>query len=288
VEGDNVVPLEDDSTFVRTQVELLQSRTMAERVVSALNLPSDTTSLNPRDFSPIASITSLFKSSPGGTFGEKATGAMVGLVLANRSVTPVPRSRLVDISYSDPVPERARRIANAYADAYVASNLDKRFQANASAKTFLEDKIQQLKLRLESSEKKLLAFAEQQQIVDVNDKASIAEANLAGANAALGTLVSERTKNEELWRQVETSDAISLPQLLSNSVIDGLRKKRNDLELEYNQRLPTFKPNYPAMVQITKQIQEIDEQLASEVKTINGVSSTTWSKGKWTPIENST
>ena len=58
---------------------------------------------------------------------------------------PVPGARLVDISYSDPVPARAQRIAAAYADAFVASNLDKRFEANAYAKTFLEDQLKQLK-----------------------------------------------------------------------------------------------------------------------------------------------
>ena len=112
-------------------------------------------------------------------------------------------------------------IANAYADAFVATNIDKRFQANASAKTFLEDKIQQLKLRLEESEKKLLAFAQEQQIVDVNDKASIAENNLASANAALGALISERTKNEQLWRQLEATDAINLASIAIQSVIEA-------------------------------------------------------------------
>ena len=96
---------------------------------------------------------------------------------------------MVDLSYSDPSPERAQKIANAYADAFLASNLDKRFQANASAKTFLEDKIQQLKLRLEDSEKRQLAFAQKEQIVDTGDKASIAESNLAAANGALGKLM---------------------------------------------------------------------------------------------------
>ena len=103
-------------------------------------------------------------------------------------------SRLVDVTYSDTSPERAQRVANGYADAFMAANLDKRFQANASAKTFLEDKIQQLKLRLEESEKRLLAFAQDQQIVDVNDKTSIAETNLASANAALGNLIAERSQ----------------------------------------------------------------------------------------------
>ena len=69
----------------------------------------------------------------------------------------------------------------------MATTIDKRFQANASAKVFLEDKVQQLKLRLEESEKKLLAFAQQQQIVASGnlERASIAETNLASANAEL-------------------------------------------------------------------------------------------------------
>lgn len=59
-----------------------------------------------------------------------------GIVLGNVQVSPVPGSRLVDVSYSDTDPARAQRIANAYADAFIASNLDKRFEANAYAKTF--------------------------------------------------------------------------------------------------------------------------------------------------------
>ena len=77
---------------------------------------------------------------------------------------------MVDITYTDPVPARAQRIATAYADAVIAANLDKRFQANAYAKTFLEDQIKQLKLRLEESEKVLLDFAQREQIVAVTDK----------------------------------------------------------------------------------------------------------------------
>ena len=175
---------------------------------------------------------------------------------------------LVDLSYSDTSPERAQRIANGYADAFMASNLDKRFQANASAKTFLEDKIQQLKLRLEDSEKRLLAFAQDQQIVDVNDKASIAETNLASANAALGNLIAERTKNEQLWRQAEAGNDIDLPQLLSDKSIEDLRAKRKDLAIEYQQKLQTFKPDYPAMVQIKNQMDEIDRQLSGQAQTI--------------------
>jgi uncharacterized protein involved in exopolysaccharide biosynthesis len=53
------------------------------------------------------------------------------------------RSQASALAYTSP--ERAARIANAYAEAYVASNLDKRFDANSYAKAFLEEQIEQLK-----------------------------------------------------------------------------------------------------------------------------------------------
>jgi capsular exopolysaccharide synthesis family protein len=274
VQGDSVTPVEDDadSDFSRTQYELLQSRTMAERVASALKLGNDADFFKPREFSFIQAVRGMFAShsSPGSQGGDRVAleRAAAGTILGNRVVRPVSGSRLVDIIYYDPNPSRAQRVANAYADAFLASNLDKRFQANASAKTFLEDKIQQLKLRLEESDKTLLEFAQQQQIVDANDKSSIAENNLAAANAALGNLISERTKNEQLWKQIESSDAINLPQLLSNSVIEGLRGKRKTLALDYQEKLETFKPSYPAMVQIKNQIDEIDRQITAEVQAI--------------------
>jgi len=260
------------SEFLRTQYELLQSRTLAERVVSAVRLGDDPEFFKPRDVSLTGSIMGLVRpAAPAGTqAADKAAreAKAAGIILKNRTVRPIAGSRLVDISYSDPVPARAQRVANAYAEAHVAANLDKRFEANSYAKTFLDDQIKQLKLRLEDSEKTLLEFAEKEQIVQVTEKSSIAENNLASANAALGTLIAERMKNEQLWRQVEKSEAINLPQLLSNSVIDGLRGRRNALVTEYQEKLETFKPAYPLMVQIDQKIKEIDRQLATEVRTI--------------------
>src|SRR6185503_6964862 len=65
-----------------------------------------------------------------------------------------------------------------------------------------------------------------------------------------------------------TADAVNFPQFLSNNVIQLLRQKRKDLALDYQQKLQTFKPSFPAMLQIQNQIDEIDKQLATEVQTI--------------------
>lgn len=274
VEGGNVTPVEGaDNDFLRTQYELLRSRNLAERVATSADLASDADFFKPTDFSLFGQIKGFLAG------GEKKqseadrtqlTQWAAGILQGKSSVRPVPGSRLVDISYTDPKPARAQKIANAYAEAFITSNLDKRFEANAYAKTFLEDQLKQLKARTEDSEKALLAFGEKEKILELNDKNSIVEGNLSAANTALSSLISERVKNEQLWKQVQETKGFELPQLLSNSVIDGLRAKRNELVTEYKDKLETFKPQYPAMVQIQNRISEIDRQLATELKTVRG------------------
>jgi capsular exopolysaccharide synthesis family protein len=274
VKGGNINPSRGgyNREFLKTQYELLKSRALAARVASALKLGDDDDFFAPRQVSIIGAVRGLFTSHTASkrqkTTRRNRERAATGIILGNSTVRPIPGSVLVDVAYTDPVPSRAQRIANALAKAFIASNLDKRFQANAYAKTFLEDQLVQLKLRLQESEKTLLDFAQKEQIVAVTEKASSAENNFAAANATLGQLVAERIKHEQLWEQVSKATAINLPQLLTNNVIEGLRNQRNVLVTEYQEKLETFKPRYPSMVRIQNKIKEIDRQLGAEVQTI--------------------
>src|SRR4029078_6037453 len=113
-------------------------------------------------------------------------------------------------------------------------------------KVFLDDKIKQLKLKVEDSERALVALAQKQQIiaVDVEAKTSSAESNLTSANEELATITSERIKNDQLWRQAEKADAINVPQLLAEPAVADLLKQRTAIEIEYKQKLKTFTPAY--------------------------------------------
>jgi polysaccharide biosynthesis transport protein len=266
LEGGNITPTEAfDPEFFKTQYELLQSRSLAERVASATQLSVDPGFGKQRG--PSVAVTSGESEHAGRERADRER-AVVGTILSNRVVRPLPGSRLVDVSFSDPDPTRAQKVASAFGEAFISFNLDKRFQANAYAKTFLDDQIKQLKLRLEDSEKILLDFAEKEQIVATTDKASIAESNLAAANATLGNIISERIKNEQLWRQAQSATAINLPQILMNKAIEDLRSRRNQLVADYQEKSETFRADYPLMVQITNKIKEIERQLASEANAI--------------------
>lgn len=241
VEGGQVSPHDQtDKQSMRTQYELLHSRAMAKRVTSSLKLGNDADFFKPREFSIVGAVMGLLNPAPsseaGGPEATSRERRATGIVSGNVRVAPVQGSRLVDISYTDPNPARAQKIANAFASAAIDTSIDKRFQANAYAKTFLEDKIEQLKLRLEDSEKAIVAFAESEEIVEVQKKQSITEANLETAHK-VGT-----------------------------TAVENLRQQRNELELEYQEKLQTFKPAYPTMVQIKTKIDGLSRQIDSETE----------------------
>src|SRR5208337_3076984 len=144
------------SDFLKTQFELLKSRAMAERVVSTLKLMNDGDFLasGRGSIGTIAGFFAMPKPKP-----ENSHVAAIALIVQGVEVKPVIGSRLVDVSYTDPNPGRAQKKANAYAE------------------NFLDDQIKQLKLRMEESERAGLEFAEKEKIVEVNDKASVAENN---------------------------------------------------------------------------------------------------------------
>ena len=104
-----------DNEFLRTQYELLQTRSMAERVVSALKLGEDADFLKQRDVSILNRLSTFTKNAASGgpTPATKGgnEGEAINIVLVNRAVRPVPGSRLVDVVFTDAVPDRARRIA---------------------------------------------------------------------------------------------------------------------------------------------------------------------------------
>ena len=142
VEGGNVSPTDgNDGDFLRTQFELIQGRAMAERVASRTRVSDDADFFKPQSISVISFVRQkiLGERAAGSTDRAARERAAVSIIMRGRGIRPVAGSRLVDVTYSDPNPARAQSIAAAFGEEFIASTLDKRFQANAFAKTFLED-----------------------------------------------------------------------------------------------------------------------------------------------------
>ena len=79
--------------------------------------------------------------------------AAAGMVQGSVTVAPQRDSSLIAIAIEGANPELAARLANAYADNFIQSNMERRYEATSYARNFLQQRIAAVKGRLEQSER---------------------------------------------------------------------------------------------------------------------------------------
>ncbi|MGF1549995.1 MAG: GumC family protein [Sphingomonadaceae bacterium] len=236
-----------DQQFLATQYGLLQSRSLAERVVQDLNLAA-----NPQFISQEADLRARQK-------------AAAGKLLANTAITPAPDSRLITLTYTSESPELAARIANSYAKSFINSTLERRYQASSYARDFLQRQIARTKADLEASERALVSYAQRQGIIrtgaDAGEDAATPTGDaLVALNQALAAAETKRITAEERYRQAAKAEATV--EARQNTA--PMRQQKATLEAEYQEKLNTFKPDYPDMVRLRTRIEALDEAIARE------------------------
>ena len=99
-------------------------------------------------------------------------------------------------------------------------------------------------------------------------KPSLPAQNLAELNALLASAQDARIKSEAAWRQARYGSGLALPQVVSSPLVQNLMQTRAQLAAEYQQKLSTFKPDYPDMLRLNGQITEVGQQINSQVANI--------------------
>lgn len=252
--------------FFQTQYGLLRSRSLAERVIDSLGLAaSDEALATIGARAPVDTATSA-----AGRAAQRREAALTALQ-ENLGVSPVRGSRLVNIGFSSPSPQVSARVANSFAENYIQSNLDRKFESSAYAREFLEARINETRTRLEEAERQLVAYASNQQIVNLGGQNSAGEAtggslasrSLETFNSALANATSARVAAEAKWNAARNNNVMTLPEVIQNPTIQRLTEERARLDGEYQQMLRIYQPDYPTMVPLKARIDEIDAQIAS-------------------------
>ena len=265
-----------DPEFMQTQYRLIQSRSLAERVANELNVDKvRLEGLNqPGWFDRMLSLLSpqskdAAKQKAGQTTADAQKNLQVtaGLVASGLKVEPVNESKLVQIHYDSTAPAFSVRVANALAEGFIAEGIERKFGATSYAKSYLEDQLKLMKAKLEDSERRLVAFAQQESLVDTGqNNQSLATQNLTQLNAALAAVQDQRIRAQARWRQAASGPMPA--DMIGNSSIRALQQQKAQLQGTYQQKLATFKPDYPEMLQLKGQIDEIDRQIAQETASV--------------------
>ncbi len=144
--------------YHQTQYEILKSRIIAGRVNKALG-----------GYVPYSEWTGRSKE-----FKKSLTEEdRVEELLRRVTVKPFPNTQLVSIEVEDINPEVASKIANLWVENYISYVLDTKFNASQYASGWLQQKIEEAKVKLEGSESRLQEYRPQNKIVIDDDESYV-------------------------------------------------------------------------------------------------------------------
>ena len=236
--------------YIATQVGLLSSRSIAERAAQDLNLAN-----NQQYVGTEGDATQRLK---------QATDR-----IANGLDVEVPEEgQLIRYSFVAESPQLSAVIANQIADSFINSNLQRRYEASAYARNFLEKQIAKTRTDLERSERQLVAYAQAQGIINTGsgeagstptDANSIQGESLVALNRALAEATARRVAAEGAYRSANLAGALDATQNTQ-----ALRESRASLEAEYQEKRTLMKPDHPDMLSLRSRIGELDKQIARE------------------------
>jgi succinoglycan biosynthesis transport protein ExoP len=247
-----------DMEYYPTQYKLLESRGLAERVVRSLDLQNDP-SFNP------GAARSRGARRPTADDDEAVLGRLADRLRGGLAVEPVRSTQLVTLSYRSANPEFAARAANGFAEVFIDMGIENRFANAGKASSFLGAQINSLKQEIEDKEKQLQSFSRKSDIVTLDPSSNVLLQRLESLNNDYMAAKKLRIEKEARYNEVLASPKETVADTLSAGMVSSMRTEQLKLESEYETKLKTYKPDWPAMGALRAEIEKGRQHIASVV-----------------------
>jgi len=261
--------------FLKTQCEILKSRTLAANVITAEGLANDPIFLGKKRkpdkgwFGWMSSKPQASKPAPAASMDNTVNSYLDGL-----EIKPLVNTNLVKIIFTTPNARLSARLANAHAHAYIREGVELRTQANAEAERFLRDKLVELKEKLEKSELALNNYRRDKGIVpglmSVDGKETVVIARLSDLSKELTSAQVARIGLEAQVDQIRKNQVPQLPSATGTgsggSSTPGIKGQLDTAMSDYVAMAKQFKPDYPPMVRAKARIDELQRSYNEELK----------------------
>ncbi len=285
---EEVVKADSQDDYYQTQYKILQSRTLANRVIGLLALDQHPQFAALGDEGWLARGRAWARERlvrwlpmappppPDAADDLVPESPLTRAVLTRLKVQPVRNARLVTVSFESHYPDLSARVANTLAEAFMAQNLDQKVEATRYASQFLAKQMEAARGKLEEAEQKLNRFLAAHDILlfgapggeRTGEGQDLVTKQLGVLSDALVKARTERIARESVLAQGAGQTGESLPAVLQNAVIGRLKEQLTTLEGEHRQLGQTFKPEYPRMVRIEENLRQLRQQLAVETRRV--------------------
>jgi len=288
----------DTSTkeYYQTQLEILKSNQVAQRVIDKLDLATL------EEFNPL-----LRQAEPGFLTQLKSTLSELTVLKAymsdmaseqsdqmdaeqqiNRkvlrafkaklSISPIRKTQLVKISFESEDPRLAAKIANEVGYAFIENNLESKLLATEQATSWINTRLSELKNKLDESETRLLAFLKQQELIDDSGIVALTSSELSNLTDRIARATEKRIETQAVYsalRKSESKDVAtlaSIPLISNHPQIRDIRQAESEAVKRVSELSKRYGPKHDKMIQAQAQLETISRRANRVVaKLVNGI-----------------
>ncbi|CAA6821228.1 MAG: Unknown protein, partial [uncultured Thiotrichaceae bacterium] len=265
----------NDDVFYNTQYKLLRNRDLARKVIDDLAIEKNL--LDEKKFAaPVYIATNTLKelstwaksffSGSGQTDLPKDTVTAEEIFFKNLTINPVRRSRVIDIHYTSQDPELSKEILTAYIDTFIHLRHKDKVKYSENAKDYLEEQIEVSRQKMQEAEQKLVTYARTNKIVDTNSDVSTIANNITLLNEAYIKAKSRRIDAESQYQNKRSINTLLNAE--ADPVVQAKKQQLSTLQAEYQAKQSLFKPAYPEMQELKRQIDQLSQYINTESRNI--------------------
>jgi polysaccharide biosynthesis transport protein len=237
--------------YMATQVDIVKSSRVAKQVVKNLGLDTNGTAR-----------TQWMEATQGK--GQIADW-LASLLLLNLSVKPSRESNVISIEYVGSDPNFAAAIANAFAKAYVDTNLELRVTPAREYAGFFENQTRSARERLDKAQ---IALSEYQQANGITSADERLDFETTRLNEISGQLTSIQAATTDSRSKRSRNDANTVAEVMQSSLINGLKIDISRLEAKLNETSVNLGKNHPQIQRYESELSTLKQQLDAERKQI--------------------
>lgn len=267
--------------YFQTQAEAIKSRDIAVRVVRKLRLATHP-ELDPRqggggrlrklvqEYLPSA-LPYLPERQPPPDHAA-AEAAVVRAFAARLTVEPVRLSQLVRVSFDANDPELAAEVANEIAQAFINADIEARFKITQNAGSVLNERLAELKARLDASERAVQSYREREGLLDSRSSPMSGESKrMDDLTQKLVEARVRRLEAEEQYNLVksgESSGYESVPAVVRSAAVQKAKEIEADAEKRREEQAQRYGPDHPRLVAADAELSAAQANSKRQIATI--------------------
>jgi polysaccharide biosynthesis transport protein len=279
--------LPSDPSSIASQVQVLKSHALAGQVVDKLKLVDDPefngTQFNlltvvsgavSRIFSQFAPATPVPSGLPA---MERRRQAVINAVLSHLDVQAVGLSTVMEVAFKSSSPQKAARIANAFANSYVDDQVSEKNNASEDASKWLSERVGQLAHQTSAADGAVLQYKMQHGLVDTSTGTPLSDQQLSDLTTQMvtaeGNEAEAQAKLAHVQQLIHSGHSADVTEVVDSPLIAQLRGQETQLIAQRADLSSRYGPLHPKMQDINAQLAEVKRKIGEEVNRIAGTAS---------------